>query len=541
MNHRPQMSLLVLALASFAPLCSAAEPMAPAWQYSVPFETGKVDKAGQAQPGQALLWLPPRAGTLRGLLVGGQLGIELEIALAPSVRQACTDCSLGIVYFVPHVSALFHYWEAGNTDTQRFLKALDNVAEVSGHAELRRVPWITMGHSTAGIFCRNVAYWKPERVAGIVHIKSGNFHQKEHLPPNGTLAGIPLVALNGQFETFGPASGIDPEYGRETQWVYVRKDVQQFRESNHNYLMSLWVHHGDDHFHGAPELSEYAALFIRKTAQYRLPNELPSGHEPVQALPLKAEDGWLTDSDFYSLRHEPARYAEYKGDKSKALWHYDQEIAEASQLWHKQLGKHQVLDNPKLEWLDEGDGWTFKATCEWLPAWPEKYGGKHVGQPVGHSGTPILFRCKITEPVVQAGPNTFRLMRPAVNKNRSVNIAAFHPGDEQYRSTVRWGSLNMPQVKGQAQRIEFPPVRDLQVGGEPRELKATASSGLPVYYEVDYGPVVIKDGKLAIADVPENARFPIECRVTAYQIGRRVGEAVAPATPASVVFKIVKP
>jgi hypothetical protein len=113
-----------------------------------------------------------------------------------------------------------------------------------------------MGHSTAGIFCRNVAYWKPERVAGIPHVKSGNFHQKEHLPPSGTLAGIPLVALNGQFETFGPAAGIDPEYGRETQWVYVRKDIWKFREADPNHLMSLWVHHGDDHFHGAPELGQ---------------------------------------------------------------------------------------------------------------------------------------------------------------------------------------------------------------------------------------------------------------------------------------------
>jgi len=515
--------------------------MAPAWQYSVPFDTGKVDKAGQPQPGQVLLWLPPHATTLRGLLVGGQLGIELEIALAPSVRQACTDCDIGIAYFVPHVSALFHYWEAGNSDAQRFLKALDNLAAVSGHAELRRVPWITMGHSTAGIFCRNVAYWKPERVAGILHIKSGNFHQKEHLPPSGTLAGIPLVALNGQFESFGPATGIDNDYGRETQWVYVRKDIQQFREQDPNHLMSLWVHHGDDHFHGAPELSQFAALFIRKTSQYRLPKELPAGDAPVTALPLKAEDGWLTDSDFYSLRHEPARYAEYTGDKAKAFWHYDQETAEASQLWHRQLGKHQVLDTPRLEWLDDGDGWTFKATCEWLPAWPEKYGGRLVGQTVGHSDRPIVFRCKITEPVVQTGPNTFRLMRPSVNKNRSVNIAAFHPGDEHYRPTVRWGSLNMPQVKGQAQSIEFPPVPDLKADSGPYALGAKASSGLPVYYEVDYGPVAIKGGKLVLADVPDNARFPLECRVTAYQIGRRTRPEIVPAQPQSVVFRVVKP
>ena len=70
-----------------------------------------------------------------------------------------------------------------------------------------------MGHSTAGIFCRNVAYWKPARVAGVLHIKSGNFQQQEHLPPTGSLAGIPLLAFNGQFETFGPEGGLRAEYG----------------------------------------------------------------------------------------------------------------------------------------------------------------------------------------------------------------------------------------------------------------------------------------------------------------------------------------
>ena len=71
-------------------------------------------------------------------------------------------------------------------------------------------------------------------------------------------------------------------------------------------------------------------------------------------------------------------------------------------------------------------------------------------------------------------------------------------------------------------------------------MKAKASSGLPVYYEVDYGPVAVQDGKLVIAELPRNAQFPIECRVTAYQIGRRVGDVVAPAQPVVVEFKITK-
>ncbi len=531
------MRLHSLSLAALLGVLLAAHA-APAatWQYQVPFDAGRAAKDGQA-PGSVFLWLPPELKTVRGLLVGGRLGIELEIALDPEVRTACAESGLGIVYFSPHISGVFHYWEEGNTDAARWLKAFDDLATHSGHPELRRVPWITMGHSTAGIFCRNVAYWKPERVAGVVHIKSGNFHQKGQLPPTGSLAGVPLVAINGQFETFGPDGGIRAEFGRETQWVFVRKDVEKFKEKDAGHLMSLWLDLGGDHFHGAPELSKYVALFLRKTAKHRLPARLPAGDDPVRCLPLKPEDGWLTDRDLYESKHKPAPYRDYTGDRRAALWHYDEEIAQATAEHHRNLGKHQCLSNPKATWLDEGDGWTFRVEADWLDVMPAAYGGSVGGKKVGHAATPFVFRCKINEPVSQIDKNTFRLLRPV----KAVSVAAVHPGAADYRATNRWGGLPMPAVKGQGQRIEFPAMTDLKADAGPMELAAKADSGLSVHYEVDYGPVVVKDGKVVVSELPADAALPIECRITAYQVGRRTADPVAPAAPVSQVFKVVKP
>ena len=524
---------MALAAASVAPRVAAGAR----WQYYVPFDTARPGKDGRAEPGKVFLWLPPEAKTLRGLLVGGQLGIELEIALDGEVRKACAENGLGIVYFVPHISGVFHYWQEGSSDAKRWLKAFDGLAQRSGHPELKRVPWTTMGHSTAGIFCRNVAYCWPHRVAGILHIKSGNFHQKDHLPPAGSLAGVPLVAFNGQFETFGPEGGLRPELGRETQWVFVEKDIERFKEKDPNHLMSLWLDLGGDHFHGSPELSQYAALFIRKAAKHRIPAQLPAGDGEVPCLPLKLEDGWLTDPDLYSPKHPAASYKDYAGDRLKALWHFDEEAARANAQHHKNLGNHQCLSNPTCVWLDEGDGWTFRAKAEFLDAMPHPYGGSVAGKQIGHSSKPFVYRCKINEPVEQVGADTFRLRRPI----RSANIAAVHPGDDQYRATNCWGSISVPQVKGAAQTIEFPAVPDLPAGSDARALEVKASSGLPVYCEVDYGPVVVRDGKIAVSELPREAQFPIECRVTAYQIGRRTEPTVSPAAPVSQVFRVVKP
>jgi hypothetical protein len=101
--------------------------------------------------------------------------------------------------------------------------------------------------------------------------------------------------------------------------------------------------------------------------------------------------------------------------------------------------------------------------------------------------------------------------------------------------------LAIPPVKGQTQTIDFAGVGDLKATDGPRPLKVSASSKLPVYLEVDYGPVVLKEGKIVASDLPANPRFPIECKVTAHQIGRRTEPAIAPATPVSQTFNVVGP
>ena len=192
---------------------------------------------------RAALWLPPASDEIRGLLLDG----GGEIMTAPAVRKACADGDIGILRLVG-VSGVFHYWTPGEGSAEPLLRHLDAFVRRSGHPQLRRVPWITFGHSTGAIFCRNVACWKPDRVAAVIHYKSGNFHQRDHLPPTGSLAGVPVLVINGQYETCGPEGveqpderdkRVDKRYGRETQWVYVRSDIRKFRQRDPNHLMSL--------------------------------------------------------------------------------------------------------------------------------------------------------------------------------------------------------------------------------------------------------------------------------------------------------------
>jgi hypothetical protein len=64
---------------------------------------------------------------------------------------------------------------------------------------------------------------------------------------------------------------------------------------------------------------------------------------------IKAESGWLTDRDVKHPKHEAAAYADYKGDKSQAFWHFDKEMALAVNQYHKDVirsGQGRTLFRP---------------------------------------------------------------------------------------------------------------------------------------------------------------------------------------------------
>lgn len=302
------------------------------WQFQTSVQRPP-DKRGKPRPPAiAHLWIPPDCIYVRGTVIGQMTRLEERLTVDPVIRATAAAESLAIIFVNPSFDSLFNYVDRHADD--RLMKILGDLADKSGHPELEHAPMLTMGHSTGGIFCRNVAYWKPDRVIGIIHIKSGNLHQHIY-GENKSLAGVPFVAINGQFEEYDPEGGIRLEYGLETQWIMLRDQLLERREKDRNNLMSMVVHPGGDHTSWDDELSRYCALFIRKAVTYRVPKAGAADEKPIKCLPVRAEDGWLSDSDIKNPKHKPAPYAEYAGDKRKALWHFDSEMAEATFKYHQ--------------------------------------------------------------------------------------------------------------------------------------------------------------------------------------------------------------
>ncbi len=297
-------------------------------------------------PSVAHLWIPNSVEILRGLVVAGKTSLEERLCRDPLIRAAAAEESMGVLYFEPALDATFN-WVERQCDRQ-LQWTLSRLAEKSGHIELQGIPMLTVGHSTGGIFARNVAYWKPHRVIGILHTKSGNL-QDGLWDESRSLAGVPFLAVNGEFEEYGPKGGdlgaglrsqysLHPENKKErnqTQWVMIRMQLLDRRRKNPNNLMGLVVHRNGHHSDWSRQLSQLSAQFIRSTADARLPEEaLKDG--VVRCRPLRAQDGWLSDPDIKDPQHKPASYPKYEGDKKRAFWHVDKEMALSVWNYHQQ-------------------------------------------------------------------------------------------------------------------------------------------------------------------------------------------------------------
>ncbi len=525
-------SLLIFAL-------SAAYTSAAVFQYAVPVATSKGERS-------AYLWIPPEAERVRGAVLGGMTLMERELAKDERIRRACADKQLAVVFLKCGLGA---------TDLQ---KVLDDLAKASGYRELSAAPLMFVGHSAGGPQAKACSIEMGDRCFGLVQYRGGVPGGSEPVPP-----GVPALMMLGQFDEFGGT--MRDESGRET-WEGGRDALAAFRTRHERNLGSIVVEPGAGHFAWSDRNAAYLAMFIRKAAQARIPPASPgNAQKPVALKEIDHRNGWLTDLTIKTAgQFEPAPYEQYRGDKTKAAWHFDREMADATVAYHAGFGKKdQFIKWSDPYWVDAGarffftrltwtgDGQTLRVHPVYADAYPSQHKGRgprwvNAGKPAGHSDAPILVR-HVAGPMVAAGPNTLRIqydnLAPATESSR-VTFLAYSTGDAEYRYTEQVGM--MPRgfkglTKGTQQIITFPAIGNIKADSAPVPLEAASDAGLPVEYYVAYGPATIVGGKLKITELPARATFPIKVGVVAYQFGRGVEPLVKTATPVEQTIRIDKP
>ena len=129
------------------------------------------------------LWVPDNAETIRAILVlvPGSNGDGRDQIETPLWRELAREQDLAIVAL--HMTDkqhedmfIEHYVNVAEGSGDALLAALDQLAKLSGHAEVSTAPLLLWGMSAGGEFNYEFALWRPERVAGFVVNKGGIYY-----------------------------------------------------------------------------------------------------------------------------------------------------------------------------------------------------------------------------------------------------------------------------------------------------------------------------------------------------------------------------
>ena len=374
--------------------------------------------------------------------------------------------------------------------------------------------------------------------------------------PAATIAGVPILVIKGQFEEFGPGpSGVLRDFeDREAAWKGMNASLAAMRAKDERHLIAYLVEPGASHFAWSERTAPYAARFIRKCAQRRIPDWPVDAKEPVKCHAVDPATGALTSTRVG--REAIAMTAgDFKGDRKQTFWHLDLELAKMADALHAELsgkrpqfvtfadpksGKpifagHDLRLRLKPQWVGPD---VFKVAGVFLEKAPDKY--PKVETPVGHAEGAVKFRA-YAGTVEQTGPDTFRV-RPGGRGRLHAEILAFHPGDATYRYAEQQGRVSLPRTltKGRDQTITFPPVGAMQADHPGVKLAASSSAGLPVQYYVESGPATVENDTLKLTSIPRRAKWPLRITVVACQYGSAVDPLVKSAEPVKQTIEVRK-
>lgn len=543
------------------------------WQWSLPLK-GMISPETDDHP-RAFLYIPPDCQKLRGVIIGQHNMLEEPILEHVTVRQALANANMAAIWVSPAFDGNFSFTKNPQAPLL-FQQMMDGLAAASGYSELSQAPVVWIGHSAMASAPYHFAAWdaqqaraqnKPHRAAAAISIKGifpGVHDDNSPVYENTDLAGVPILFFNGEYED---------AMGRADHAL-------RFRNATPGVVLSMVADVGGGHFDWNDHACNTIAQFLRKLAQYRLPDELAANGSGTLKEIDPAKQGWLVDRWRKGQKPTaaPAPVASYQGKREEAFWFFDEEHAtQVDQFYRQPKSNYQLLaykQNGKiveqannhqqvnLAFLPErfGDGLTFRLDTDFLNQVPKvserlsSWTGKPAGSPIDHaSGHEPITLCPICGPVVQLSPDTFALRFNRVGTNnlkggrtRDIWLMATHPGDDHTARAVQQALLNIPYplTQGETQQISFPEIPDQKVGAASLRLRATSSApptlSAVVHYYVSEGPAHITGDTLTFTKLPPRSKFPVKITVVATQYGRIIEPLLQTATPVSRSFHLLE-
>ena len=333
------------------------------------------------------LWLPPGVKTLRGVIVhqhgcGPGDDREARAAAGDLQWQALArkhECALLVPSYEQSLATESCRWwfDPRNGSDKEFIRALEELAKRSGHAELAAVPWALWGHSGGACWAGSMLYLHPERVAA-VWMRSGVPLQQAEPIPAAALT-VPVMC------NLGAKEGVVTT-NRAFMWRSVREFFHEFR--GQSGLVGVAVDPNSEHDCGN---SRYLAIpWFDACLAGRLPDTAGS----AALKPMPTDGAWLAPLPGTSA--QPV--SKFRGDPKNAVWLPDARIAKA---WGEFVKDGNVSDptpppppknvrvssSGEITWNAEADlesgiaEFVIERDGKQLARLPEQHTGYFVGRP----------------------------------------------------------------------------------------------------------------------------------------------------------------
>ncbi len=282
------------------------------------------------------IWLPDGVERLRGIIVHqhgcGAGACQGGYTAAEDLRwQALArkwDCALlGPSYHQEDGQDCRKWCDPRNGSRARFLQALDDLAETSGHDELATIPWCLWGHSGGGFWASLMQCSDPERIVAI-WLRSGTAFstwEKGEIPrpevPEAALA-IPVMCNPGVKEKG------DPRFNGA--WTGTLAMFKAYRAKG----APIGFAPDPRTAHECGDSRDLAIPFFDACLAMRLPE---TGSDGAELRPVDRSRSWL--APVLGDRAEPAE--SFDGDPDTAVWLPDERAAHA---WQEYVASGSVND-----------------------------------------------------------------------------------------------------------------------------------------------------------------------------------------------------
>lgn len=463
--------------------------------------------------GKVFLWIPPSVAQgmgvvqhpLRGLILSSQTVAEDAFCRSAVVRAAANDARLGIVHINPGIITGFGTGSDVGLDTATLMSALNKLADQSGLEAIRHCPWLTFGHSAGSAFARNVPWWKPGRAIGAIVFKGGAIAQPSFT--SNSLSEVPLMALCGQFEEYGPNGGCAPPRDSDANYRGNASQVLALRQNTPRQLGFAAMAPGEGHFHMTrPEMDSLIYHFIVKATNARVPAGAVADNGPITLNQIDETTGWLADTSVYA----GAAIDSFPNvtDPESKFWFFDREMA---QLWRQTSAAPTLLNLNRtflgnvntpnisnvtsLQYNDcNGKSWVGNAN----------YGEVITFNDPGANGRP-LFTAITSGAGTNDGANSFTV-NPSLAEFGNLWLQMWSDADVANNQSGADRLVRIRQqrrTQGQANNISIAPIPMAAVGATVTP-NLTIPSGETPYITVLAGPAYVDNGRFVTFPVPSD-------------------------------------